>query len=71
MSIVANIQKTKNKKIPVFAGMKTVNGKTINNKISKVGYDIVQFIYDVNIYIDGYEDWALIGEKRMKRIINK
>lgn len=71
MNLISNKTATTEKRMPVFAGMKMVNGKTAQHKITKVGYKIVRFIYDVNIYACGYEDWILIDQKTIKTVILK
>jgi hypothetical protein len=71
MNLISNKTATTEKRVPVFAGMKMVNGKTIQNKMSNVGYKIVRFTYDVNIYDGGHEDWMLINEKTLKTVIIK
>ena len=45
-------------KSPIFAGMEF---GTKNNKIKKVGYDLIQLIWT--------SDVQLISEKRIKRVI--
>lgn len=54
------------KKIPVYAGMKFSNGKTVNNKLHKVGYKLVKFTY--NVYSDG-DNSQLIKEETVKTVI--
>jgi hypothetical protein len=53
-------------KSPIIAGMQFsyVKGETKNNKARQIGYDLVR------IYFDTPEKDCVIGEERIKRIIN-
>lgn len=55
--------KTYTKNIPILAGMKFLysGGKTSDNKLKKVGYDIFHFIYN--------NEGQLISQKRIRREI--
>jgi len=58
------------KRFPIYAGMQyNFTGKIIDSKIKKVGYRIVQFTYDVDIFENGYEDYCLIDQKEVKRVM--
>ena len=54
------------KKVPIFAGMEFTYPGTKNNKMRKVGYDIIEFIY--RVYPDG-DDSVLIDQRRVKRVL--
>ena len=56
-------------KVPVMAGMEYAlgTGRIINPKIREVGYDIIEFTYDVNP--NCLSDKLQIAEKRIKRIL--
>lgn len=47
------------------------NGKVGDYKLRKVGYDVIESTYDVDVYQDGYEDWMLINQVRIKRVFYK
>jgi hypothetical protein len=69
--IAKRIEK-KRSKSPVIAGMPFLpNGKVGDYKLRKVGYDVIESTYDVDVYQDGYEDWMLINEVRIKRVFYK
>jgi hypothetical protein len=53
-------------KSPIIAGMQFsyVKGETKNNKPRQIGYDLIR------IYFDTREKDCVIGEERIKRIIN-
>ena len=52
-------------KSPIFAGMgKLKNGQNVN-KLSKIGYDLVRLYYDCSLKN------CLVGEERIKGVINK
>ncbi len=53
-------------KSPIMAGMQFcyTKGKTNNNKMKQVGYDVVR------IYYDSAEKDCVVGEKRLKRVFN-
>lgn len=54
-------------KIPVRAGMRMEEGRTVDYAIKEVGYKIVEFTY--RLHPDG--DKELIGEKEVERVIGK
>lgn len=58
-------------KVPVKAGMQYLpgSGKITSMKIRTIGYDIIEFTYDVNPAC--HSDKSLIAEKRIKRVIYK
>ena len=58
-------------KMPVMAGMEFCNGKIINYKMRKVGYDIFEHTYKVYLYDDGYKDLEQIASKKIKRVFYK
>lgn len=53
-------------KTPVMAGMQFSynKGETKNNKLQKIGYDLVR------IYFDTIEKDCTIGQERIKRVFN-
>ena len=56
-------QFTRQIKLPIYAGMQFTYPGTKNNSLKKVGYDIINLIYD-SAQMD-----CLIGEKRIKRVM--
>lgn len=67
--LIGNKTTTETVKMPIFAGMEYKNGKIINPKMRKVGYQIYKHTFDVNIYSDGHEDAMLIKSEKIKRVI--
>jgi hypothetical protein len=71
-TLIANRIAKKRSKCPVMAGMPFLgNGKVGDYKLRKVGYDVIESTYDVDVYDDGYEDWMLINQVRIKRVFYK
>jgi len=68
-SPIANRIEKKRSKSPVIAGMPF--DKVGDYKLRKVGYDVIESTYDVDVYQDGYEDWMLINQVRIKRVFYK
>lgn len=50
---------TTTKRIPIYAGMRFLNGKTVDNKMRKVGFKVVKFEYN--------NEGQLISEKEISR----
>lgn len=50
-------------KTPILAGMPFAYPKTNNNKIRKVGYEVVRLYFDSPL-----KDWQ-VGSERIKRVI--
>ena len=66
---IAKRIETKRTKSPVITGMPF--NKVGDYKLRKVGYDVIESTYDVDVYQDGYEDWMLINQVRIKRVFYK
>ena len=64
MQTIYGITKKENKRIPIMAGMPF--DKPSDMKIRKVGYKVIQFIYDINP--SNPEDKMLMEQKEIKRI---
>jgi hypothetical protein len=50
-------------KLPVKAGMETLNGKIISYKFKKVGYEVYRVYYD-----NDQKDYQ-VGSEKLKRVI--